>query len=206
MDWADEIGKRSGFPYLIKSGQNSGLVFLSRYPVLKSECLLYQTKSPREDYGRYAHFALFQVGNKKVAGFNTHLSWMLADDAIRLDQTRELLKWRRQKAAKYFGFLGEYPSFLTGDLNSAPNKASVELVQQTMTDTYVELNPRADGFTWDYRNPFSERARDHMPERRLDYVFTKKMKPLKSEIVFNQPDANGTYPSDHFGVMTEVEI
>ncbi len=208
MDWVDEIGKRSGFPYLIKSGQNSGLIYLSKYPVLRSECLTYKTKSPSEDYNRYAHFALFQVGRHKIAGFNTHLSWLMPEDDIRLNQTRELLAFARKKSARWLGLGGAYPSFLMGDLNSAPNKPSVEAVKKVMTDTYAELNPEKPGLTWDYCNPFAERARDHMPERRIDYIFTQglKEKTKSSEIVFNQPDANGTYPSDHFGVMTEVEI
>ncbi|HCM43038.1 MAG TPA: hypothetical protein DIS66_06995 [Candidatus Omnitrophica bacterium] len=206
MDWADEIQKRSGFPYLSKSGQNSGLVFLSKYPVLKSECLTYKTKSPNEDYNRYAHFALFQAGRKKIAGFNTHLSWLLPEDSIRLGQTEELLCWRSQKARRWLGLAGSYPSFLMGDLNSAPNKPSVEIVKKVMKDSYAEMNPGSEAVTWDYRNPYAERARDHMPERRLDYIFTKGVKLLKSELVFNQSDANGTYPSDHFGVMTEIDL
>ena len=27
-----------------------------------------------------------------------------------------------------------------------------------------------------------------------------------SKIVYDQPDVNGTYPSDHLGVMTEIEL
>ncbi len=208
IDWADEVQKRSGFPYLSKSGQNSGLIFLSKYPILKSECLTYKTKSPNEDYNRYAHFALFQVGRQRVAGFNTHLSWLLPEDDIRLGQTHELLGFMRQKARRWLGLAGVYPSFLTGDLNSDPNKPSVEAVKKVMTDTYAELNPEKPGITWDYKNPFAERARDRMPERRLDYIFTRglKGKTKSSEIVFNQPDANGTFPSDHLGVMTEIEL
>lgn len=208
MEWADEVGKRNGFPYLIKSGQNSGLIYLSKYPALKSECLTYKTKSPNEDYKRYAHFALFQVGSQRVAGFNTHLSWLLPEDDIRLGQTQELLRFMRQKSRRWLGLGGLYPSFLTGDLNSAPNKPSVEAVKKVMIDTYAELNPGKPGITWDYTNPFAERARDRMPERRLDYVFTRGLigKTRRSEIVFNQPDANGIFPSDHFGVMTEIEF
>lgn len=206
IDWADEIQKRSGFPYLIKSGQNSGLIFLSKYPVLRSECLTYQTKSPNEDYNRYAHFALFKVGRKKIAGFNTHLSWLLPEDDIRLNQTQELLAFMRRKSKRCWGLCGEHPSFLTGDLNSAPNKPSIECVKKVMSDTFAEIHPEKPGITWDYRNPYAERARDHMPERRLDYIFTRGLKTRHSEIVFNQPDANGTYPSDHFGVLTEIHL
>ncbi len=207
MDWADEIQKRTGYPYLVKSGEQSGLIFLSKFPCVKSECLTYKTKSPSEDYLRYAHFGLFQVGKKKIAGLNTHLSWILAQDDIRLKQTRELLAFAKRKSSRGLaGLMGRYSAFLTGDLNSAPNKPSVLAVQAMMTDTYAAMNSGNEGVTWDYRNPYAERAKEYMPERRLDYIFVKGMKPLKSEIVFNQPDSNGVFPSDHFGVMTEFEL
>lgn len=208
MEWADEIKARSGYPYLVKSGQHSGLIFLSRHPVLKSECLVFKTKSPTEDYSRYAHYALFQIGKKKLAGFNTHLSWKLPEDDIRLLQTRELLQFVKQKTNRVGGLFGRRPAFLAGDFNSAPNKPLVQDVQAVMRDTFAQANPHSPGLTWDYRNPFAERARAQMPERRLDYIFVRGFKGgiKKSELVFHQPDANGTYPSDHFGVMSEVEL
>ena len=83
---------------------------------MESDCLIYETKSPSEDYFRYAQFGLFQVGDKKVAGFNTHLSWILQQDDIRLKQTQELLAFARRKSFRgWGGWMGRYSSFLTGD-------------------------------------------------------------------------------------------
>ncbi len=209
MEWADEIQKRSGYPHLVKSGQHSGLVFLSKYPVLKSECLIMKTRSAAEDYLRYAHYVLFQVGNKRLAGFNTHLSWMQKDDDIRLKQTHELIRFVRRKSCGGWTklFLSE-PAFILGDFNSAPNKPSIQAVQELWEDTYAGLNPGEAGLTWDYRNSYAERARDHMPERRIDYIWTRGLqgRAKRSEIVFNQPDANGIFPSDHFGIVTEIKL
>lgn len=209
MEWAEEIQKRSGYPYLIKSGQNSGLIFLSKYPAIVSECITFKAKSPSESYSRYAHYALFQVGNKRLAGFNTHLSWLQKDDDIRLAQCRELMSFARKKSrAGWLGLFLRYPAFMVGDFNSASNKPSIQAVQKVWEDTYAVVNPGQSGLTWDYRNPQAERARDHMPERRIDYIWTRGLKgrAKRSEVVFNQPDANGTYPSDHFGVVTEIEL
>ena len=218
MEWADEIQKRSGYPHLIKSGQNSGLIFLSKYPALASECLTLKTKSPSESYSRYAHHALFQVGNKRLAGFNTHLSWLQKDDDIRLSQTLELIDFVSQKTILNPGQPQGLPwltpgvvqgeAFVLGDFNSASNKPAIQAVQKVWEDTYAALNPGDPGLTWDYRNPQAERAREHMPERRIDYIWTHGLKGCakRSEVVFNQPDANGIYPSDHFGVVTEIEL
>ncbi len=209
MDWAEEIQKRSGYPHLIKSGQHSGLIFLSKYSALESECLIYKTKSPSEDYLRYAHYALFEIGNKRLASFNTHLSWLPIDDEIRYKQTRELLDFAGSKAGRSWKrWFKPYPLIALGDFNSAPNKPSIQAVQAVWEDTFAELNPGAAGLTWDYRNPYAERARETMPERRIDYILTCGLRgrAKRSEVVYNQPDANGTYPSDHFGVITEIEF
>lgn len=209
MEWADELQKRSGYPHLIKSGQHSGLIFLSKYPADKSECFVMKTKSPSEDYSRYAHYASFQIGNKRLGGFNTHLSWQQKDDEVRLKQTQELMAFvRRKSCAGWPRFFLSDPAFILGDFNSASNKPAIQAVQKAWEDSYAALNPGEAGLTWDYRNPQAERARDHMPERRIDYIWTKGLKgrAKRSEIVFNQPDANGTYPSDHFGVLTEIEL
>lgn len=209
MEWADEIKQRSGYPYLVKSGQHSGLIFLSKYPVLESDCWIMKQKSPTEDYMRYALYALFQVGKKRIAGFNTHLSWKLPEDDIRLKQTEELISFVRKKSSGgWKRFFQSYPAFILGDFNSDSSKPSIRRLKKIWQDTYAELNPADAGLTWDYRNPFAERARDHMPERRIDYIWTKGLeeRAKTSRIVFNKPDANGTYPSDHFGVMTEIDL
>lgn len=208
MDWADEVRRRSGYPHLVKSGKNSGLIFLSKFPVLKTECLTYQAKSPSEDYMRYALFSLFDMPAGPAAGFNTHLSWKIPEEDIRSRQTAELLRWAAHKASGGLKRLFRpFPAFLLGDFNAAPNTPSVEAVQQVWQDSFKIMNPGNPGLTWDYRNPFAARASDRMPERRIDYIWTKGFKKVKrSEIVCNRPDTLGIYASDHFGVLSEVEI
>lgn len=208
MDFAAEIHKRSGYPSLVTSGQNSGLVFLSKHQAVESECLTYVTKSNQEDYFRYALYALFDVAGKKIAAFNTHLSWKLNDDQIRLEQVKELNHFIRKKAM-FWGLAWKYPAFLMGDFNSEANKPAVKAVLKEWVDTYNILNPNDLGLTWDNRNPFAARASDRMPERRIDYIFcgpTLRNKVRSSKIVFNQPNGWGTFASDHFGVMTEIEL
>src|SRR3989339_204252 len=69
MEWAEEMRRRSGYSYLAVSGQHSGLVFLSRFKPVEQECLVMKTRSPTEDYQRYAFWVLVDTGKKKIAFF-----------------------------------------------------------------------------------------------------------------------------------------
>lgn len=203
MDWALEIHKRSGYPYLAVSGEHSGLIFLSKFKPVEQECLVMTTKSPTEDYLRYVFYVQVDMGGEKIALFNTHLSWKADEDEIRLGQTRELEAFVREKS-------GDLPVALMGDLNAGPDTPSVAYLWKKLKwcDTFYAKNPGDRGWTWDYRNPYAEAEREKMAERRIDYIFVREQvgsfeKIRSSRIVFNEPSKDGVYPSDHFGVMTE---
>jgi endonuclease/exonuclease/phosphatase family metal-dependent hydrolase len=205
MDWAREIHKRSGYPYLAVSGEHSGLVFLSKFKLVEQECLVMKTKSPTEDYLRYVFYIQVDTGEEKAALFNTHLSWKADENDIRLEQTRELEAFIREKS-------GDLPAALMGDLNAGPDTLSVVYLREILKwrDTFEAKNPGDPGWTWDYRNPYAEAEREKMAERRIDYIFVRTQAGLfekitSARIVFNKPSEEGVYPSDHFGVMTEFQ-
>ena len=205
MDWAREIQQRSGYPYLVVSGEHSGLIFLSKFKPIEQECMTIKAKSPTEDYFRYVFYARFDTGEEKIALFNTHLSWKADEDAIRLKQMREMEAFVQKKA-------GNLPVVLMGDLNAGPGAPSVSYLRETLKwcDTFETKNPGDSGFTWDYRNPYAEAERKKMAERRIDFIFIREKtgifaKILSSRVVFNEPSAAGVFPSDHFGVLTEFQ-
>jgi len=83
--------------------------------------------------------------------------------------------------------------------------------QEKWLDTFHACHPEAPGYTWDHKNPFAARVKDVMPERRIDYLFTKdskeKLKLQSSDMVFNQPTqvkGEEMYASDHFGLLVEI--
>ncbi|HOE68129.1 MAG TPA: endonuclease/exonuclease/phosphatase family protein [Candidatus Omnitrophota bacterium] len=204
MDWAAEIQKRSGYPFLAVSGEHSGLVFLSRFRPVEQSCLIYRTKSPNEDYLRYGFYVRVEAPSGPVPLFNTHLSWQASDHAIRMSQVLELVEFIKLKA-------GTRPSAVMGDFNTAPDTLPVVFLRdsQMWTDTYAAANPGEAGLTWDYRNPYAAMERDKMAERRIDFVFVTERegafaKIKTSKVVFDAPGGN-IWPSDHFGVMTEFE-
>ncbi len=225
MEWAELIRERSGYPWLCVSGEHSGLIFLSKYPPVGQECLIMKTRSPLEEYRRYAFGAMFETPRGKVPCFNTHLSWQVSDEPARVGQVRELDEWVREKA-------GLSPAVVMGDFNTAPGTAPIHfLTSRGWSDTFEQANPwvrdfelsggarqSPDGFsnsqrkgkaylTWDYKNPYAEKERDKMAERRIDYIFvTRRDGPFSrirsSRVVFDSPEGE-VWPSDHFGVLTE---
>ena len=205
MDWAREIRERSGYPYLAVSGEHSGLVFLSKFKPVEQECLVMKTKSPTEDYQRYAFFLRVDAQGEDLALFNTHLSWRSDENEIRMKQTLELEAFVNQKSI-------DLPTAVMGDFNGSANTPPVVYLREIRKwiDTYWTKNPGDLGLTWDYRNPYAEKERDKMAERRIDFIFIRERtgsfeKILSSRLVFNEPSAAGVFPSDHFGVMTEFK-
>lgn len=204
MDWARDLHEQSGYPYLAVSGEHSGLIFLSKFKPVEQECWVMKTKSPTEDYLRYAFYVQVDTGKDKLALFNTHLSWKANENETRVKQTLELEAFVAKRAA------AGIPVALMGDLNAGPDTPSVRYLRETLKwcDTFEVANSGDPGLTWDYRNPYAEAERDKMAERRIDYIFVREQKgPFEkirsSRVVFSEPSPKGIYPSDHFGVITE---
>lgn len=207
MTLADDIKKRSGYPYLAVSGEPSGLVFLSKFRPVEQACLVMDTRSPTEEYRRYAFYVQVEFpGGRRLALFNTHLSWKAAEERVREEQVQELAAFVKART-------GALPAVIMGDFNTAPETLSIKFLTgaEKWVDTFAFANPGARGLTWDYKNPFAEKERDKMAERRIDYIFirggTGKVPGIvSSQLVFNAPSADGIYPSDHFGVMTDLNF
>lgn len=203
MEWAEEVRKRSGYPYLAVSGEHSGLIFLSQFKPVEQACHLMETRSPTEDYRRYAFYVRVDAAGEEIALFNTHLSWRADENEVRMKQTLELEAFVNQKAQ-------DLPVAVMGDLNGGASTTPVVYLREIRKwiDTFGVKNPGNLGLTWDYRNPYAEAEREKMAERRIDYIFIRERtgpfeKIKSSNLVFHKPSAAGIYPSDHFGVMTE---
>ncbi len=202
--WAREIQRKTGNKSLVFFPEPSGLAMVSRYPVKRSEILKYQTQSPIEDYKRFAVFAEFETPAGAVYGFNTHLSWKPADSATRAGQIRELIDWSREKA-------NGNPVFVTGDFNASPETAEVrQMTEAGFMDTFTAMNPGKPGLTWDNQNPYAAGASVFLPDRRIDYVFTRDFMKIadlgSSEVVLKEPNENRVFASDHYGVLSEFKL
>ncbi len=108
---------------------------------------------------------------------------------------------------------GPLPLLLVGDFNAVEDSASITFLTQEsgFIDTFRQANPLAFGPTvWQW--VYTSKA---MASRRVDYVFLVPGKDipgrvLSSRVILNSPrsleDGEVLWPSDHYGVLTEVEV
>lgn len=174
-----------------------GPALLSRFPVVAWEALAL----PR--CGRwYEPRVLLAVTLATPWGplpaFSTHT----AGDPCQTTRVAELVAARR----------GAWPGVLTGDFNAMEDSAAIQaLTRAGFVDAFRAANPGAPGFTvW---QPVT--APDRRARRRVDYVFlvpgrSRPGRVLASRLVLDAPTALGDgrvlWPSDHYGVLAEVEV
>jgi endonuclease/exonuclease/phosphatase family metal-dependent hydrolase len=202
--WARQVQKKSGYPFLVFAREPSGLMFLSKYPVRKWECLTLKTQSATEEYKRYALFAELDIEGIPAAVFNTHLSWKLDEGHVRENQVGEFLGFIKKKS-------GDTWCAAMGDFNSVPQSPEVlkVKVEGGFRDAFGELHPQRPGNTWDNRNPYAAGSSVFMPERRIDFIFWKpaakraeSFNLRTADMVYTEP-VDGIFASDHFGVLAE---
>ena len=198
MDWAKEISVRAKMPHLVVSGEHSGLIVVSKFPVCRQATHIMKSKSPTEDYLRYALFAEIDTGKARFALFNTHLSWMLEEGAVRERQAEELLSFMAEK------FSG-CDTLIMGDFNAPPMTREVRKMREAgFVDSFLSLHPNDPGLTWSNENLYARGTGHPLPDRRIDYLFVKGSLAERiesAEVVMNEPDKNGIWASDHFGLL-----
>lgn len=204
-DWAKEMQKKTGYCALIFPQEHCGLTFVSRFPAKQWTCLTFKTQSPTEDYLRYALFAAFETPQGILNAFDTHLSWRIPESEIRQRQVEELLAFIQEKAEKN-------PAVVMGDFNSTPDSPEIKAMihKGKFTDIYAKQHPGKPGITWNNKNSYTGGCDHPMPDRRIDFLFARNEgkvigKLTDVKIIFDEPNADGVWPSDHLGVLAEWE-
>lgn len=201
VDWVREVQKRFAYKTLVLSGEHSGLIFLAHFELKNQATHVMKTKSPTETYLRYALFAEFEVGKRRLNVFNTHLSWQLDEGNVRERQVEELLAFICEKSK------GK-ENMVMGDFNAAPSSREIKKMIETgkFLDTFAHLYPGQAGLTWSNENDYARGASHPLPDRRIDYLFIQKdsgfLADLQSiELVMEKPTPEGIWASDHFGLL-----
>lgn len=191
-------------------GYPLGNAILSRWPVLRSEVVALPNGGT--DEARSALFAELDAPFGRVPFFCTHLNWKLHHGHVRQLQVKALVASVDRLAPADHGF----PAVVVGDFNAEPDADEIRFMKGLtglggpcvyFADAFGVAGDGGRGATFSKDNPFAEPVRE--PDRRIDYVFVRgpddaqRGEPRDARVCFDAPHA-GTFPSDHFGVVTTI--
>lgn len=185
-----------------------GNAILSRWPILESETI--PLPNGGSDESRSVVFARIDSPFGPLPFFCTHLNWKLHHGHVRQLQVKALARVVAERAP-----IEGFPPVVVGDFNAEPDSDEIRYMRGLtglggecvyFADAFG-VSGKGDGTTYSKRNPFAEYLRE--PERRIDYVFVRgpddshRGEPRDARVAFDEAIA-GTFPSDHFGVVTTI--
>jgi endonuclease/exonuclease/phosphatase family metal-dependent hydrolase len=175
-----------------------GPAIISRYPITTWKAY----DLPR--CGRFTDPRVLLAAEIKTPGGHLHvLSTHISGDACHARRVKELV----------LSYRNALPVLLMGDFNATETSPAVRLLATDagLIDTFRLKNPTAAGATvW-------QRVNNPQPtaSRRVDYLFLLPGTTLpghihSSRVVLNSPrplpDGRMLWPSDHYAVLTEIEL
>jgi endonuclease/exonuclease/phosphatase family metal-dependent hydrolase len=202
-------------------GGVEGLAVLSRFSVEEAAHRHLPHSTPTE--GRMVLSARLAGPRGAFWAHTTHLSYRHHEGRQREDQ---VLALDEEVSARAAG--AEPPSVLMGDFNTVPEADELRWLKGLTTlggrrvyyqDAWDVARPGPGrggeddgGITWARENPFRARMGWLRPDRRIDFVFVTAARRdgrgtvRAAERAFDRPDADGIYPSDHYGVVADVQV
>lgn len=193
-------------------GGTEGNAILSRYPIAEvvSEELPGATPTER----RIVIRAALETPVGTLYCLTTHLNYRLSHGCEREQQVLAIDDLARRTP-------DTLPRILMGDFNATPEHDEMRFLRGLCTiggrrtywqDAFLRIHPDEHGYTWAWRNPYTERLEFLERDRRLDYIYVSQMRRdgrgrvHDCRVVLDEPDGDGVFASDHFGVFAEVEI
>jgi endonuclease/exonuclease/phosphatase family metal-dependent hydrolase len=187
-----------------------GNALLSRWPILEQQSFALPVDDPADD-GRTLLYALLDAPGGRLPVYVTHLSWQFHLSHLRARQVRCIDDRARETLGR-----GTLPPILMGDFNAEPDSDEIRFLRGlgalggrgTYWADCFGIAGQGPGATFSRRNPYAADLVE--PERRIDYVFVrgpdkhKRGEPRAARLVLDAPDADGVWPSDHFGVYAEI--
>lgn len=199
--WLKQTAEKTiGTKYLLlqqsKTGAESGTRgegLLTRYPVLESANLVYQS------HDCVALVARLEFAGKLLDVYVTNLIAARVDDSARQYQVGRLLEWVRARDDADH-------AIVCGDFNAAPDQPSIRLMATQFRPTQIQ----ATAFT-PLREPGGEPTHPEWPrfDRCIDYIWvSQSIEVHASGLCFNNPAADNPdlWPSDHVGVWADLEL
>jgi endonuclease/exonuclease/phosphatase family metal-dependent hydrolase len=193
-------------------GGEEGLAILSREPILEHSALELPHAQPTER--RVLLSARISCGQGSVWVHTSHLNYRLTHGKQREDQVQAIEASMAVRTT-------DRPQILMGDFNARPESDEIRWLRGMVTlggrrtylqDAWERLHPGERGWTWSRANPYTAKLAFLEPDRRIDYIFVSPMRGdgrgtiHDCRIVFDQPEADGVYASDHFGLCAVVQV
>jgi endonuclease/exonuclease/phosphatase family metal-dependent hydrolase len=166
-----------------------GNAILTRHPILKrGQKFLH----PLDD-SRTAAFVRIDLHGRLLNVYATHLHWTDEGGAIRSQQIADLMQYIDETSENI-------PSLVAGDFNSTADSPELAALRERFVDIYGNRHPGADTVSSSTLNL------KYFAPRRIDHVFFQRdaFAPVSASILFNRPDAQGVWASDHFGLFAEL--
>ncbi|WP_224249329.1 endonuclease/exonuclease/phosphatase family protein [Hyalangium gracile] len=215
---AATLAERLGFQHVWARAKGEpgavqeGLAVLSRHPIREHRVW----PLPSAEGGRIVQQALIETQAGLLGLFNTHLDHHPDNGVMREQQVVVLTDIVRAQ-------LRDLPNVIAGDFNATPEHDEIRFLRGRHTlegrraylhDAYARVHPIEDasGETWARRNPLTRRWRWLENDRRMDFIFVTAIESngrgevRSCKIVLDQPDDQGQFPSDHFGVLADIQL
>ena len=189
-----------------------GVALLSRYPIREHRTEPLPTPPGVEP--RVLLYALCSVKVGVLPVLVTHLSWEPELAAVRRAQLAHIASFMLLELAALSVQLPPYirvlPPVLLGDLNMPPESPELQEFLHTsgFIDCFAAVGQGA-GLTVDGRNPAAVKGGVAM-NARIDYLMVATTPPSgvavrAARVCLDEPDG-GVFPSDHFGVVADLEL
>jgi endonuclease/exonuclease/phosphatase family metal-dependent hydrolase len=193
-------------------GGDEGLAILSRLPFL--ERIDRELPHATADERRIVLGAVLDTPAGRFAAFTTHLNYRLHQGHVREDQVAAAEQVVADTDV-------DLPKVFMGDFNAVSESDEIRYLRGLHSihgkrvyyqDAFAERHPGDPGYTWARANPHTERLRWLALDRRIDYIFVGAQRKdgrgvIKDcRIVLDQPDADGCFPSDHFGLCADIQV
>lgn len=197
---AEWLAERLGYSYQFVSTDPEGAVkrygnaLLTRRPVIARGQHLLQ---PLTDYRTVAHLRI-DVAGRPVNVYATHLHER-SDEAgqrLRRTQVEDLLKYIAATSA-------DAPVVIAGDFNALVDAGDLSALRSRYGDSYgsVHVNNDLAAVSTLNRHYFQTPSR-------IDHIFFQQDEMIAREarLLFDQPDGEGHWASDHYGVWVRLQF